>query len=362
MVKNDLRYWVGFNIVPGIGRVKFSQLQSYFKDLADAWQAPAAELKKAGLDNGTVQAMVELRPKIDLDAEMAKLEKLQIKAIRCLDTEYPESLKEIFDYPPLLYIKGRLAEEAEPCLAVVGTRSPTVYGRQVAEIMAEELAQNGICVVSGLARGIDTAAHRRTLEKGGRTLAVLAGGLDSIYPAENNLLARRICENGALVSEYPVGAKPRPENFPRRNRIMSGMSLGVLVIEADEASGAIITANIAAEQNREVFAVPGSILSPKSRGTNKLIQDGAKLVRNSRDILEELNIAVTEQQITLPEKAEVSETEDLLLKQLSSEPLHIDLVCRRCGLPAATVSSNLALLELKGLVRQVNAMNFVLAR
>jgi DNA processing protein len=217
-------------------------------------------------------------------------------------------------------------------------------------------------VVSGLARGIDTIAHRRTLESGGRTIAVVASGLDIVYPSENAGLSRSIINQGALISEYPLGTKPRADNFPRRNRIMSGISLGVLVIEADEASGAIITAHMALEQNREVFAIPGSILSPMSRGTNKLIKEGAKLVQNCTDVLEELNLTASVQQMEMKEMIPASDTESLLLKQLSAEPTHIDQVCRSSGLPVATVSSNLAIMELKGLVRQVSAMNYVLAR
>ncbi|MEE8419621.1 MAG: DNA-processing protein DprA, partial [Dehalococcoidales bacterium] len=225
-----------------------------------------------------------------------------------------------------------------------------------------DLARNNITVVSGLAKGIDSVAHHSTLEAGGRTLAIFASGLDTVYPGENADLARRIMENGALISEYPLGTKPRADNFPRRNRIMSGLSLGVLVIEAGESSGAIITANMALEQNREVFAVPGSILSPVSKGTNQLIQDGAKLVRSYKDILEELNLTAVAQQIEMKVVIPPSDTEALLLGQLGAEPTHIDEVCRLSGLPASTVSSTLAMMELKGQVKQVGGMNYSLAR
>ena len=293
---------------------------------------------------------------------MEKLQKSGAKAITYHDAEYPSRLKEIYDYPPLIYIKGDLKPQDEWSIAVVGTRRATVYGRQVAEEMAEDLAQNNITVVSGLARGIDTVAHNSTLRAGGRTVAIFACGLDTVYPAENVNLARNVVKQGALISEYPLGAKPRPDNFPRRNRIMSGMSLGVLVVEADESSGAIITAHMALEQNREVFAIPGSILSPMSRGTNTLIQEGAKLVRSCTDILEELNLTVNVHQIEMKETSPTTDTEVLLLKQLSAEPTHIDQVCRNSGLPISTVSSNLAIMELKGLVRQISTMNYVLAR
>jgi DNA processing protein len=362
MIKKELKYWVGFNIVPGIGRVKFSQIENYFGKLDNAWKAGHADFKQAGLDNNTIKAIETSQQQIDLDDEMEKMEKCSVQAYTYHDAEYPARLKEIYDYPPLIYVMGELIPDDELCLAVVGTRGATVYGRQVTEQMVEDLSRNKITVVSGLARGIDTVAHRRTLESGGRTVAIFACGLDTIYPAENANLAKRIAERGALISEYPLGAKPRPDNFPRRNRIMSGMSLGVLVIEADEASGAMITAHMALEQNREVFAVPGSILSPKSRGTNSLIQEGAKLVRNCTDILEELNLSVNVHQMEMPEITPSSDTEKLLLKQLNTEPTHIDEVCRGCGLPISTVSSTLAIMELKGMVRQISTMNYVLAR
>jgi DNA processing protein len=358
----ELQYWVGFNIVPGIGRVKFSQLEAHFGKMEKAWKAGAGDLKQAGLDSNTIKTIEVNRPQIDLDNEMEKLGRAGVKAFTFHDSEYPARLKEIYDYPPVIYVKGQLIPQDEWCIAVVGTRRATVYGRQVTEEIVEQLARTKITVVSGLARGIDTVAHRRTLETGGRTIAIFACGLDTVYPGENLNLSRRITSNGALISEYPLGAKPRQDNFPRRNRIMSGMSMGVLVVEADESSGAIITAHIALEQNREVFAIPGSILSPMSRGTNTLIQEGAKLVRNVTDILEELNLTASVQQLEMTEMTPASETEALLLKQLSFEPVHIDQVCRNSGLPISTVSSNLAIMELQGLVRQISTMNYVLAR
>ncbi len=358
----DLQYWVGFSLINGIGRVKLAQIENYFGRLENAWLATAGDFKKAGLESNIIKSIEATRPQIDLDTEMEKMERAGVKAYTCKDQEYPSRLKEIYDYPPIIYIKGELTTQDEWCIAVVGTRRNTVYGRQVTEEIVEDLSRNKITVVSGLARGIDTIAHRRTLESGGRTIAVVASGLDIVYPSENAGLSRSIINQGALISEYPLGTKPRADNFPRRNRIMSGMSLGVLVIEADEASGAIITAHMAVEQNREVFAIPGSILSPMSRGTNKLIKEGAKLVQNCTDILEELNLTASVQQMEMKEMIPASDTESLLLKQLTAEPTHIDQVCRNSGLPIATVSSNLAIMELKGLVRQVSAMNYVLAR
>ena len=360
--KEDIKYWVGFSLIPGIGRVKFGQLESYFKSLENAWRAAPAELKQSGLDKGSIRAITSYRPKVSLEAEMVKLDRYGVKVLTYHDPDYPSRLKEIYDYPPIIYLRGSLLPEDEWCLAVVGTRRATVYGRQVTEEIVADLARSKITIVSGLAKGIDSVAHHSALEAGGRSIAVFACGLDIVYPGENADLARRIMQQGALISEYPLGTRPKADNFPRRNRIMSGLSLGVLVVEAGETSGAMITAHLALEQNREVFAIPGSILSPASRGTNHLIQEGAKLVRDYTDILEELNLTAVAQQIEMKEVIPPSETESLLLKQLSAEPTHIDEVCRLSGLPVSTVSSTLAMMELKGLVKQVGAMNYSLAR
>lgn len=362
MTNKDIKYWVGFSLISGIGRVRFTQLENYFTSLENAWKAGPAELKQAGLDSGPIRAITSRRPKISPEAEMEKLDRYGVKVLTWHDQDYPARLKEIYDYPPLIYVRGSLLPEDEWCLAVVGTRRATVYGRQVTDEIVTDLAQSKITIVSGLAKGIDTVAHHSALEAGGRTIAVFACGLDTVYPAENANLARRIMQQGALISEYPLGTKPRAENFPRRNRIMSGLSLGVLVIEAGESSGALITAHMALEQNREVFAIPGSILSPASSGTNHLIQEGAKLAHSYSDILEELNLTAVAHQMGLQEVIPASDTESQLLKQLCAEPAHIDQVCRSSGLPMPTVSSTLAMMELKGLVKQVGAMNYVLAR
>ena len=362
VTNKDLKYWVGFSLIPGIGRVRFAQLEKHFGNLEAAWQATTADLKRSGLDGRSIRAITSRQPEISLDAEMEKLGRYGVKAFTWHDSEYPARLKEIYDYPPVLYVRGSLLPEDEWCLAVVGTRRATVYGRQITEELVTDLARSKITVVSGLARGIDSIAHKAALEAGGRTIAVFACGLDSVYPAENAELARRIIQQGALISEYPLGTRPRADNFPRRNRIMSGLSLGILVTEAGQRSGAMITAQLALEQNREVFAVPGSILSPSSNGTNHLIQEGAKLVTNHNDILEELNLTAVAHQMEIREIVPASDTESLLLKQLGAEPAHIDEVCRRTGLSISAVSSTLAMMELKGLVKQAGNMNYILAR
>lgn len=360
--QHDLKYWVSFSQIPGIGRVRIGQLLEHFGSLEYAWKGSVGELRKAGLDTKAAESIVNMRARISPEAEMEKLERFQITALPMNAPAYPKRLKEIYDYPPLLYIRGKPLLSDECCLAVVGTRRATVYGRQVTEEIVADLAKSGITIVSGLAGGIDSIAHWTALGADGKTIAVFASGLDIVYPSENAKLAREIMERGALISEYPLGTRPKADNFPRRNRIMSGMSLGVLVIEAGESSGALITAKQALEQNREIFAIPGSILSPASRGTNRLIQEGAKLVTNCSDILEELNLTIVVQQLEMKETISTDKTETQLLKELTAEPSHIDEVCRRSGLPMSIVSSTLAMMELKGLVKQVGSMNYVLAR
>ena len=359
---DELKYWVAFSGIAGIGRVRISRLKEYFGTLKDAWEAPEGKLKQAGLDSRSIDALVSLRPRISLDAEMEKLERCRIKPLIYEDPLYPARLKQIYDYPPVLYVRGNLPAEDEPCLAIVGTRRPTIYGRQVTEELVADLARSKITIVSGLARGIDSVAHRAALDAGGKTVAVFGSGLDIVYPGENAKLAQAIIDHGALISEHPLGVKPRAENFPLRNRIMSGLSLGVLVVEAGERSGALITAHQAVEQNREVFAIPGSILSPASHGSNRLIQEGAKLVRNYADILQELNLTIVVQQAEMKEFSPGDEFESAILRQLASEPIHIDEICRRSGLTMQEVGSTLAMLELKGIARHVGNMNYVLAR
>ncbi|NLE09715.1 MAG: DNA-protecting protein DprA [Dehalococcoidales bacterium] len=361
-MNQDTKYYIGFSQVPGVGRVKINVLEKYFSNIESAWNAPSHELKLAGLDDTVIQSIVSARKEISLDEELEKLNKSGVQAFSYKEDGYPLKLKEVYDYPAVIYVKGTFMPEDEYGISVVGARKATPYGRQVTEEITTDLARAGITVISGLARGIDTIAHKSALAAGGRTIAVFGCGPDIVYPPENTELAKRIGENGVIVSEYPLGTRPRPEYFPRRNRIMSGMSLGVLVVEAGESSGAMITANMALEHNREVFAVPGSIFSPVSKGTNRLIQEGAKLVTGYRDICEELNISVAAHQMEMKEMVPASDTEEWLLKQLGREPVHIDEICRLSGLPVSTVSSTLAMMELKGMVKQVSVMNYSLTR
>lgn len=361
-VAGQLKYWVGFTLVPGVGPARITMLLQAFGSLERAWAAAAAELKDAGLDSRTLASLVRRRDTLDLDAEIAKLERANVAAIPWDSPVYPQLLREIDDPPPILYVRGDLQPDDRTAVAVVGTRKASVYGREATARLVGDLARTGVTVVSGLARGIDTAAHRAAVEAGGRTIAVLACGLDVVYPAENAGLAREVARHGALISEHPLGAKPEASHFPRRNRIMSGISLGVLVVEASLDSGSHITVRCAVEQNREVFAVPGSIFAPGSQGTHRWIREGAKLVTRAEDILEELNVAAIGQQLALQDSLPVTSSEAAILRHLSHEPEHVDDVRRRSGLPVAEVSSALTMMELKGLVRHVGGMKYVTTR
>lgn len=361
---SDLKYWLGFNLVKGIGPAKIQAMLDYFGDLATAWQAPEAQLERIGIDRRARQALLEARATLDLDQYQARVEEAGYRVLTWDMDHYPRYLREIPAAPPVLYVAGEVQVVDEWAVAVVGTRRLTAYGRQVTRELVAGLARNNVTVVSGLARGIDGIAHKTALEMGGRTIAVLGSGVNCIYPPEHRKLAQQIVteKRGAIISEYALDTQPDAKNFPPRNRIISGLTLGTIVIEAGERSGALITADFALEQNREVFAVPGNITSRASKGTNRLIQQGAKLVTGVTDVLEELNLTMVPQQVAvqmaLPESAE----EAALLQHLSPQPTHVDELSRASGLPSAEVSSTLTMMELKGMVQQVGGMRYVLSR
>lgn len=359
----DLRYFIGFNRVSGIGPAKVRRLLDFFGDLETAWTAGAFELARAGLDKRALENLLTARKEMNLEAEVERAGRACDRILTWDDPDYPRRLKEIPQPPPVLYLKGALTPEDEWALAVVGTRSASAYGKETARVLTGELARNKMTIVSGLARGIDAAAHVAALEAGGRTLAVLGNGIDIVYPPEHGKLAHMIVEQGALVSDYPVGMKPDSTNFPARNRIISGMSLGVLIVEGDQVSGAMITCDFALEQDREVFAVPGNIFRRESRGPHKLIRESrAKLVTSVEDILEELNLTMIAEKQQARAIVPSNDTEAVLLKYLSADPTHVDEIRQQSGLPIAQVTSTLALMELKGMVMQMGGMNYVLAR
>ena len=359
----DIKYWVAFNRIPNLGTVRFRLLEGHFASLAEAWIARPGEFKAAGIDSRTSAAIVSQRPDISPDTEMERLERAGVKAINWHDPTYPPRLKEIHDPPPVLYLRGDLLPEDERSIAIVGTRKATAYGREAASALAHDLAQSEVTIVSGLARGIDSIAHRAALEARGRTIAVFGSGLDIIYPSEHARLASEVEQAGALMSELPLGTRPRAQNFPLRNRLMSGMTLGTLVVEAGERSGALLTVRRALEQDREVFCVPGSIFSPVSRGTNSLIQQGAKLVLDYKDVLEELNLTVVAHQIEMREFLQPQDdNEAQLIGHVTHEPIHIDDIQRVAKLPITVVSSTLAMMELRGLIKQVGSMHYIRVR
>jgi DNA processing protein len=355
----EVAYWLGFNLVAGIGPARFRRLLNYFGSAEQAWRAGPRDLAAAGLDGRTIETLVMRRGRLDLGREMEKLERARVSIVTLQDERYPPLLKHIADAPPLLYVRGGLQAGDDLAIAVVGTRRASAYGRQACERIVGEVAGQGVTIISGLARGIDAIAHRAALAAGGRTIAVVACGVDIVYPAEHRALASEIEAHGAVISEYPLGTPPEPGNFPARNRIISGMARLTLVVEAGETSGALITAGFALDQGRDVLAVPGSIFSPGCVGTNRLIQQGAKLVQEARDVLDELNLSTVGQQLELKALVPEDPVERSVLGALTAEPVHIDEIVRQVSLPAATVSSVLTLLELKGMVRHVGAMHYV---
>ncbi len=399
---DSLGYWIALSRVPRLGSARFRLLESFFDgDLSAAWEAPARELRAAGVGRAVAQSIVSARETSSPDQELSRLRDAGVAAINWHDPAYPQRLRETDDAPPVLYLRGTLPAVDAPSIAVVGTRRPTDYGCRVTDDLCSSLAAHGVVVVSGLALGIDSRAHKATVDAGGVTVAVLGNGLDTVYPRENLRLAQRIvAEGGAIVSEFPLGVRPEASNFPRRNRIISGMTLGTLVTEAGETSGTRWTVYHALEQNREIFCVPGSVYSESSRLTNRLIREGAKLVCSVNDILVEIGLESSERQIPLdlsdsrastdasaksgpngsaetmrshyhdpleyqstpsetPDSPEAPDSDEAeLLQHIAGEPVHIDDLVTLSGRPIAEISGLLTMLELKGLVRPVGTMHY----
>jgi DNA processing protein len=323
-----------------------------------------------GVGEEVARSIMGWREKVDLDAELQRVEKAGVRVVCRDDAEYPKNLREIYDPPLVLYVKGKLTERDALAIAVVGSRRTTLYGQDMARKLAFQLARVGVTVVSGLARGIDTAAHNGALQAKGRTVAVIGCGIDIVYPTENKKLADEIVEKGgAVVTEFPFGVQPDRQNFPMRNRIISGWSLGVVVVEANLKSGALITANQAGEQGRQVFAVPGRADSILSKGANKLIKDGAKLTEDVEDILSEFEYLLPKMATEPAEPGlggggtkpalQLSETEEKVMAQVGNEEVAIDEIIRASGLTTACVSATLLALEMKRLVRQLPGKQYV---
>ena len=356
-VRDEYAQWLALSRVKGLGGVGFKKLAASFADPTQAFSASPAELERVeGLHREVIEGIANFSGWVEIDDELRRVRAAGIDIVRFTSPRYPARLRMIADPPPLLYIKGTLAGEDERAVAIVGSRSASDYGRRVARDLARGLASLGFTVVSGMARGIDGVAHESALRAGGRTIAVLGSGVERPYPPEHEALYRRIGENGAVLSELPIGTRPMAFHFPARNRLISGLSLGVVVVEATEKSGSLITAALAVEQGREVFAVPGEAGASRSRGAHQLIRQGAKLVESVDDIVEEIAPQLARRGPNpaparlLPPSA--GEQTRKIFALLQDNPLQVDQVIERSGLAAAQVLEILLDLELQGLVRQ----------
>jgi len=361
----DNRYWIALNLVPGIGSVSYRNLIGVFHGPRQVFKASPKGLGKVeGIGPKLAEAILSFPLEKRLRDELRLMDRYGVSAVTYREPGYPRILLEIFDPPPVLYVRGSLEAAGSTAVAIVGSRRATAQGRAFTEQLARDLAAQGVTVVSGMARGIDSAAHRGALLGGGKTLAVLGCGVDVVYPAENRGLMREIVERGGVISEFPMGTGPLPGNFPRRNRIISGLVAGVVVVEANFRSGSLITADYALEQGREVFAVPGSVRLPHSRGTHRLIKQGAKLVERAEDVLEEIlprwqHRDRKEGNEEIGPVSTLTDEERFVYGLLGDEPLHIDHLVIRTGWQANRVSRVLLDLELTGLISQLPGKRFV---
>ena len=350
----DLAYWVATSAIPGVGTATFNFLLRRFKTLKHFWLASDEQIRKLKIDTRTRESIIDFRKKVDPKVYLDAVYEKGIKVVSLVDRDFPANLRSISDSPPVLYFRGTFLPSDDLALAVVGARGATFYGRQVTEKLVGSLVASGLVIVSGLAKGIDAIAHKAALDAGGRTIAVLGSGVDTIYPPQNRILAEEIVKNGALVSEFPLGFPSVPSNFPARNRIISGLSLGVLVTEAAVDSGSLITAGQAAEQGREVFAVPGPINSKMSEGTNNLIKEGVHPTTEAEDILQILDIEKKTRSTFAKasvDKQVKDKTQAKILAVLDGAAKHIDVIARETQMPIEKVSSTLSLMEISGFVK-----------
>lgn len=365
MNRDDLKFWIALKSISGIGSVNFQSLLDQFGSAPAVFDASVPDLKSVeGISKETASAIADFNSWKIIKEELELIHKYNVNIITYQDELYPQKLLNIYDLPPYVYVMGNLKKD-DINIAIVGSRAASTYGKYTTEKISRELALKGLTVVSGMARGIDSAAHRGAITAHGRTVAVLGSGLDVIYPPENKKLFQEITQNGAVISEFPLGTPPRSSNFPARNRIISGMSYGVVIVEAGEKSGSLITARLASEQGREVFAVPGGIDSAGSRGTNKLIKQGAKLIENIDDILEEIlpqmeNAPVLRQGASNTETLEtcdkrcecISDIEQKIMDAISNQRVHIDDLMASTSMTSGDMLSTLTVMELKGMIQQ----------
>ena len=361
---DSYRDWILLSKVSNLGPKRCRELVRHFRSPGKVLSASVKKLMEVpGIGKEVALSIVRARESIDVEKDLEYMDEVGITLVNFQDSLYPVNLRTISNPPFLLYVRGELKKEDENAVAIVGTRRATTYGRLTARRLARDLGRRGVTIVSGMARGIDTAAHQGALEVGARTIAVLGCGIDVVYPPENRKLMEEIVKNGAVVSEFPLGTLPEAPNFPQRNRIISGLSKGVLVVEAPLRSGALITVDFALEQGREVFAVPGQINSPTSQGVNRLIKEGAKLVESVEDVMEELGFSLCEDRAAMKRAEEkersLSLEEKKIFSLLKDVPVHIDFIISGSGMSASKVAAVLVDLQLKGLIRELPGKLFV---
>jgi len=360
---DDLKYWLAFSRLTKIGPKKFDQIRQHFPSLEYAWHAGRSEFVAAGITEALAEEITLKRQEINPNQELEKLINEGIKAVRIIDEDYPALLKEIYTPPFIIFYKGNLENLSDRTIGVIGTRKITHYGKLVTERLVYQLLEHNFIIVSGLALGVDSLAHQICVQLHKTTVAVLGGGLDrdNLYPSSNRLLGQQIlANNGLLISEFPIGTLPLKFNFPLRNRIISGLSKGILITEAPASSGALITAKFALDQNREIFAIPGPINNPMSEGTNNLIKTGAKLVSCVEDVLEEFNLQDLKQVIPPTEVIGDNASETMILRCLKNEPQHINDISRAANLTIIEVNSTLMMLEIKNKVKNIGNMVYSL--
>jgi len=361
---DSYRDWILLSKVPSLGPKRSRELVRYFGSPGKVLSAPVKRLMEVpGIGKEVALSIAGARESMDVEKDLEYMDEAGITLVSFQDSLYPVNLRAISNPPFLLYVRGELRKEDESAVAIVGTRRATTYGKLTARRLARDLGRRGVTIVSGMARGIDTAAHQGALEVGARTIAVLGCGIDVVYPPENRELMEEIVKNGAVISEFPLGTLPEAPNFPQRNRIISGLSKGVVVVEAPLRSGALITVDFALEQGREVFAVPGQVNSPTSQGVNRLIKEGAKLVESVEDVMEELRFSFYKDQAPMKEAEErgrsLSSEEKKIFSLLKDVPVHIDFIISGSGMSASKVAAVLVDLQLKGLIRELPGKLFV---
>ena len=369
-MNENLKYWIALSMVEGVGYVSAKKLLAEFKSPENLFKAGRSELGriKKIFERGSesiIEAISSFSDWILVEEEIKAIEKLGFHILKLGDPSYPEGLFNIYNPPLILYVKGEILPQDSLSVAIVGTRIPDRYGRTVTQRLSGELAARGITIVSGMARGIDSIAQEEALKRGGRTIAVLGSGLDVIYPPENDKLYEEIAHSGAVISEFPLGTGPLGQNFPRRNRVISGLSLGVIVVQASQKSGSLITASFALDQNKEVFAVPGEAGKKLSFGPNWLIKKGAKLVEKAEDVITELGLALGESADVAPDRQSVldslTEHEKKVYSVFKTEALHVDEIIKLTEMEPSSVLSVLLSLELNGFIMQLQGKYFQLS-